>query len=393
MTTVKQYCAARKRAMTFELQHTDPYSDARSGLITTDHGQIKTPIFMPVGTVGSVKGVHFSELRQQVQAQIILGNTYHLYLRPGLEILRKAGGLHRFNTWDRPILTDSGGFQVFSLTGIRKLRREGCEFRSHIDGSKHFFTPENVIDTQRIIGADIMMAFDECPPGQSDWHYAKKSLELTQHWLERCIKQFNTTEPLYGYQQSLFPIVQGCTFKDLRTEAAKQITDLLPQLGCTGVAIGGLAVGEPTEVMYEMIEVVNAILPKDRPRYLMGVGTPQNILEAIELGVDMFDCVMPTRNGRNAMLFTYQGTMNMRNKKWEDDFSPIDPDGCDIDRIHTKAYLHHLFKAQELLAMQIASIHNLAFYLRLVGDARKHIEQGDFTQWKASVISDLGRRI
>ena len=393
MTTVKQYCAARKRAMTFELQHTDPYSDARSGLITTDHGQIKTPIFMPVGTVGSVKGVHFSELRQQVQAQIILGNTYHLYLRPGLEILRKAGGLHRFNTWDHPILTDSGGFQVFSLTGIRKLRREGCEFRSHIDGSKHFFTPENVIDTQRIIGADIMMAFDECPPGQSDWHYAKKSLELTQHWLERCIKQFNTTEPLYGYQQSLFPIVQGCTFKDLRTEAAKHITDLLPQLGCTGVAIGGLAVGEPTEVMYKMIEVVNAILPKDRPRYLMGVGTPQNILEAIERGVDMFDCVMPTRNGRNAMLFTYQGTMNMRNKKWEDDFSPIDPDGCDIDRIHTKAYLHHLFKAQELLAMQIASIHNLAFYLRLVGDARKHIEQGDFTQWKASVISDLGRRI
>ena len=393
MTTVKQYCTARKRAMTFELQHTDPYSDARSGLITTDHGQIKTPIFMPVGTVGSVKGVHFSELRQQVQAQIILGNTYHLYLRPGLEILRKAGGLHRFNTWDRPILTDSGGFQVFSLTGIRKLRREGCEFRSHIDGSKHFFTPENVIDTQRIIGADIMMAFDECPPGQSDWQYAKKSLELTQHWLERCIKQFNTTEPLYGYQQSLFPIVQGCTFKDLRTEAAKHITDLLPQLGCTGVAIGGLAVGEPTEVMYKMIEVVNAILPKDRPRYLMGVGTPQNILEAIERGVDMFDCVMPTRNGRNAMLFTYQGTMNMRNKKWEDDFSPIDPDGCDIDRIHTKAYLHHLFKAQELLAMQIASIHNLAFYLRLVGDARKHIEQGDFTQWKASVISDLGRRI
>ncbi len=393
MTTVKQYCAARKRSMTFELQHTDPYSDARSGLITTDHGQIKTPIFMPVGTVGSVKGVHFSELRQQVQAQIILGNTYHLYLSPGLELLRKAGGLHRFNTWDRPILTDSGGFQVFSLTGIRKLRREGCEFRSHIDGSKHFFTPENVIDTQRIIGADIMMAFDECPPGQSDWHYAKKSLELTQHWLERCIKQFNTTEPLYGYQQSLFPIVQGCTFKDLRTEAAKHITDLLPQLGCTGVAIGGLAVGEPTEVMYEMIEVVNAILPKDRPRYLMGVGTPQNILEAIERGVDMFDCVMPTRNGRNAMLFTYQGTMNMRNKKWEDDFSPIDPDGCDIDRIHTKAYLHHLFKAQELLAMQIASIHNLAFYLRLVGDARKHIEQGDFTQWKASVISDLGRRI
>ena len=379
--------------MTFELQHTDPCSNARTGLITTDHGQIRTPIFMPVGTVGSVKGVHFCELREQVNAQIILGNTYHLYLRPGLEILRKAGGLHKFNTWDRPILTDSGGFQVFSLTGIRKLRREGCEFRSHIDGSKHFFTPENVMDTQRIIGADIMMAFDECPPGQSDWQYAKKSLELTQHWLDRCIKRFNETEPLYGYNQSLFPIVQGCTFKDLRSEAAKYITDKLPLLGGTGVAIGGLAVGEPTEVMYEMIEVVNDILPKDRPRYLMGVGTPQNILEAIERGVDMFDCVMPTRNGRNAMLFTYQGTMNMRNKKWEDDFSPIDPDGCDIDRIHSKAYLHHLFKAQELLAMQIASIHNLSFYLRLVSDARTHIEQGDFTQWKASVINDLGRRI
>ena len=374
--------------MTFELQHTDPYSDARTGLITTAHGQIKTPIFMPVGTCGAVKGVHFSELREQVGAQIILGNTYHLYLRPGLEILQKAGGLHQFNTWDRPILTDSGGFQVFSLTGIRKLREEGCEFRSHIDGSKHFFTPENVMDTERIIGADIMMAFDECPPGKSDYQYAKKSLGLTQRWLDRCIKRFNETEPLYGHEQSLFPIVQGCTYKDLRSEAAKFVADK----GADGNAIGGLAVGEPTEVMYEMIEVVNAILPKDRPRYLMGVGTPQNILEAIERGVDMFDCVMPTRNGRNAMLFTYEGTMNMRNKKWEDDFSPIDPDGCAIDRLHTKAYLHHLFKAQELLAMQIASIHNLAFYLRLVGDARQHIEQGDFTQWKRSVIENLGRR-
>ena len=374
--------------MTFELQHTDPYSDARTGLITTAHGQIKTPIFMPVGTCGAVKGVHFSELREQVKAQIILGNTYHLYLRPGLEILQKAGGLHQFNTWDRPSLTDSGGFQVFSLTGIRKLREEGCEFRSHIDGSKHFFTPENVMDTERIIGADIMMAFDECPPGQSDYQYAKKSLGLTQRWLDRCIKRFNETEPLYGHEQSLFPIVQGCTYKDLRSEAAKFVADK----GADGNAIGGLAVGEPTEVMYEMIEVVNAILPKDRPRYLMGVGTPQNILEAIERGVDMFDCVMPTRNGRNAMLFTYEGTMNMRNKKWEDDFSPIDPDGCAIDRLHSKAYLHHLFKAQELLAMQIASIHNLAFYLRLVGDARQHIEQGDFTQWKRSVIENLGRR-
>ncbi|MBQ3624825.1 MAG: tRNA guanosine(34) transglycosylase Tgt [Prevotella sp.] len=375
--------------MTFELQHTDKASDARTGLITTAHGQIKTPIFMPVGTCGSVKGVHFSELTEQVQAQIILGNTYHLYLRPGLDVLKSAGGLHRFNTWDKPILTDSGGFQVFSLTGIRKLREEGCEFRSHIDGSKHIFTPENVMDTERIIGADIMMALDECPPGQSDYQYAKKSLGLTERWLDRCIKRFNETEPLYGYEQSLFPIVQGCTFKDLRSEAAKFVADK----GADGNAIGGLAVGEPTEVMYEMIEVVNAILPKDKPRYLMGVGTPQNILEAIERGVDMFDCVMPTRNGRNAMLFTYQGTMNMRNKKWEKDFSPIDADGCEIDRLHSKAYLHHLFKAQELLAMQIASIHNLAFYLRLVGDARKHIEQGDFTTWKASVIHQLGQRI
>ena len=375
--------------MTFELQHTDNDSDARTGIITTAHGQIKTPIFMPVGTVGSVKGVHFSELREQIHAQIILGNTYHLYLRPGLEVLRAAGGLHQFNTWDRPILTDSGGFQVFSLTGIRKLREEGCEFRSHIDGSKHIFTPENVMDTQRIIGADIMMALDECPPGESDYNYAKNSLALTQRWLDRCIKRFNDTDPLYGYDQALFPIVQGCTYKDLRSEAAKFIADK----GAPGNAIGGLAVGEPTEVMYDMIEVVNAILPKDKPRYLMGVGTPQNILEAIERGVDMFDCVMPTRNGRNAMLFTYNGTMNMRNKKWEMDFSPIDPDGCEIDRIHTKAYLHHLFKAQELLAMQIASIHNLAFYLRLVSDARTHIEQGDFVKWKASIIDQLGKRI
>ena len=374
--------------MTFEVQHIDPQSSARAGLITTDHGQIETPIFMPVGTVGSVKAVHFAELREQVKAQIILGNTYHLYLRPGLDILRKAGGLHRFNTWDRPILTDSGGFQVFSLTGIRKLREEGCEFQSHIDGSKHFFTPENVMDTQRIIGADIMMAFDECPPGNSDYQYAAKSLRLTQRWLDRCVKRFRETEPLYGYRQSLFPIVHGCTYKDLRQDAARHVADI----GADGNAIGGLAVGEPTEVMYEMIEVVNDILPKDRPRYLMGVGTPQNILEGIERGVDMFDCVMPTRNGRNAMLFTYEGTMNMRNKKWEDDFSPIDPDGCDLDRIHSKAYLHHLFKAQELLAMQIASIHNLSFYLRLVGDAREHIRCGDFTAWKRSITDQLGQR-
>lgn len=375
--------------MTFEIQHTDSQSDARTGEIITAHGKIQTPIFMPVGTCGSVKGVHFSELKQQVKAQIILGNTYHLYLRPGLDILNKAGGLHKFNTWNKPILTDSGGFQVFSLTGIRKLKEEGCEFRSHIDGSKHFFTPENVMETERMIGADIMMAFDECPPGNSDYAYAKKSLGLTQRWLERCVKKFKETEPLYGYEQSLFPIVQGCTYRDLRQDAAKHVADI----GADGNAIGGLAVGEPTEVMYEMIEIVNDILPKDKPRYLMGVGTPQNILESIERGVDMFDCVMPTRNGRNAMLFTYQGTMNMKNKKWEYDFSPIDIEGCDVDRIYSKAYLHHLFKAQELLAMQIASIHNLAFYLRLIGDARKHIEQGDFVSWKKSVIDDLGRRL
>ncbi|MBF1549364.1 MAG: tRNA guanosine(34) transglycosylase Tgt [Prevotella salivae] len=375
--------------MTFEVQHTDNASDARAGLITTDHGTIKTPIFMPVGTAGTVKGVHFSELHEQVKAQIILGNTYHLYLRPGLDILRQAGGLHGFNGWELPILTDSGGFQVFSLTGIRKLTEEGCTFQSHIDGSKHMFTPENVMDTERIIGADIMMAFDECPPGKSDYQYAKKSLAMTQRWLDRCIKRFNETEPLYGYNQSLFPIVQGCTYKDLRQEAAKYIADK----GADGNAIGGLAVGEPTEVMYEMIEVVNEILPKEKPRYLMGVGTPQNILEAIERGVDMFDCVMPTRNGRNALLFTYDGTMNMRNKKWENDFTPIDTAGCDVDKRYTKAYLHHLFKAKELLAMQIGSIHNLAFYLRLVTDARRHIEQGDFVSWKKSVIDRLGQRL
>ncbi len=344
---------------------------------------------MPVGTVGSVKAVHFEELRRQVMAQIILGNTYHLYLRPGLDILRKAGGLHEFNGWEKPILTDSGGFQVFSLTGIRKLKEEGCEFRSHIDGSKHFFTPENVMDTERIIGADIIMAFDECAPGEAEYSYAKKSMQMTHRWLDRCIKRFNETEPLYGYNQTLFPIVQGCKYKDLRQESAKFVADK----GADGNAIGGLAVGEPTEVMYEMVEIVNEILPKDKPRYLMGVGTPWNILEGIERGVDMFDCVMPTRNGRNAQLFTYQGTMNMKNKKWEDDFSPIDPDGCDVDLVTSKAYLHHLFKAQEYLGPQIASIHNLAFYLRLVSDARKHIEQGDFTTWKNSVVNDMMRRI
>lgn len=376
--------------MTFELQHTDPQSNARAGILTTDHGQIQTPIFMPVGTVGSVKGLTVRDLKEEVKAQIILGNTYHLYLRPGTEILEKAGGLHKFNGWDGPILTDSGGFQVFSLTGIRKLTEEGCTFRSHLDGSKHMFTPERVMDIERSIGADIIMALDECPPGTSDYTYAKKSLGLTHRWLDRCFKRFNETEPLYGYQQSLFPIVQGCTFKDLRKESAEYIASK----NADGNAIGGLAVGEPAEVMYEMIEVVNEILPKDRPRYLMGVGTPANLLEGIERGIDMFDCVMPTRNGRNACLFTSEGIMNMRNRKWADDFSPIDPNGtAAVDLFYTKAYLHHLFKAQELLALEIASIHNLAFYLWLVGEARKHIIAGDFSTWKSMMVKRVTNRL
>ena len=376
--------------LNFTLQHTDPKTQARAGLILTDHGQIETPIFMPVGTVGSVKAVHLRELKEDIKAQIILGNTYHLYLRPGLEVIEAAGGLHKFNGFDRPMLTDSGGFQVFSLSGIRKLTEQGVEFRSHIDGSKHFFSPERVMDIERSIGADIIMALDECPDGKSDYEYAKKSLKLTENWLDRCIQRFNETEPKYGYHQALFPIVQGCTYTDLRQRAAEYVASK----NAEGNAIGGLAVGEPTEVMYEMIEVVNAILPKDRPRYLMGVGTPQNLLEAIERGVDMFDCVMPTRNGRNAMLFTKHGTMNMRNKKWEMDFTPIDPEGTSyVDTTYTKAYLHHLFKAQELLAMQIASIHNLAFYLWLVGEARQHIIAGDFSIWKSKMVEELGRRI
>ena len=376
--------------MTFELQHTDPLSNARAGVLTTDHGQIQTPIFMPVGTVGSVKGLTVRDLKEEVKAQIILGNTYHLYLRPGTEILQKAGGLHKFNGWDRPILTDSGGFQVFSLTGIRKLTEEGCTFRSHLDGSKHMFTPEKVMDIERSIGADIMMALDECPPGTSDYAYAKKSLGLTHRWLDRCFTRFNETEPLYGYNQSLFPIVQGCTFKDLRQQSA----EFVASKNADGNAIGGLAVGEPAEEMYEMIEVVNEILPKDKPRYLMGVGTPANLLEGIERGVDMFDCVMPTRNGRNACLFTSEGIMNMRNKKWEDDFSPIDPLGtATVDTFYTKAYLHHLFKAQELLALEIASIHNLAFYLWLVGEARKHIINGDFSTWKSMMMRRVTNRL
>ncbi len=376
--------------MTFQIQQTDSLSNARAGLITTDHGQIETPIFMPVGTVGSVKGITDRDLHNDVRAQIILGNTYHLYLRPGTEILEKAGGLHAFNGWDRPILTDSGGFQVFSLSGIRKLTEEGCTFRSHIDGSKHVFTPEKVIDIERSIGADIIMALDECPPGTSDYNYAKKSLGLTHRWLDRCFKRFNETDPLYGYNQSLFPIVQGCTYRDLREQSA----EFVASKDADGYAIGGLAVGEPAEVMYEMVEVVNAILPKDKPRYLMGVGTPANLLEAIGRGVDMFDCVMPTRNGRNAMLFTSKGIMNMRNKKWEDDFSPIDSEGTAwVDTFYSKAYLHHLFKAQELLALQIGSLHNLAFYLWLVGEARKHIIAGDFSVWKPAILKQVTQRL
>lgn len=374
----------------FTLQHTDTNSAARAGSIETDHGTIETPIFMPVGTVGSVKAVHLREIKDDINAQIILGNTYHLYLRPGLEVLEAAGGLHKFNGFDRPILTDSGGFQVFSLTGIRKLTEDGCEFRSHIDGSKHFFSPERVMDIERTIGADIIMAFDECPPGTADYAYAQNSLTLTHNWLERCVTQFNSTLPKYGHHQALFPIVQGCIYKDLRQESARFVTDL----DAEGYAIGGLAVGEPTDVMYEMIEVVNDILPQAKPRYLMGVGTPVNILEGIERGVDMFDCVMPTRNGRNAMLFTSEGIMNMRNAKWAKDFSPVDPNGTSfVDSAYTKAYLHHLYKAKELLAMQIGSIHNLAFYLWLVREARKHILANDFSTWKKMMVENVSRRL
>ncbi|MCQ2331972.1 MAG: tRNA guanosine(34) transglycosylase Tgt [Paludibacteraceae bacterium] len=376
--------------MTFRVEHTDKASDARTGRIQTDHGEILTPIFMPVGTVGSVKGIDVRMLENDVKAQIILGNTYHLYLRPGLDILERAGGLHNFNGWNHPILTDSGGFQVFSLAENRKLTEEGAIFRSHIDGSKHIFTPENVMDIQRRIGADIIMAFDECTPGTAEYDYAKSSMERTQRWLVRCVKRFDETEPFYGYNQTLFPIVQGCVYPKLRSESAKFVADL----GREGNAIGGLAVGEPTEKMYEMIEVVNAILPVDKPRYLMGVGTPDNILEAIERGVDMFDCVMPTRNGRNGQLFTYEGTINIRNAFWADDFSPIDSTSCCwADRYYTKAYLHHLVMCDELLGLEIASLHNLAFYLRLVTDARQHIINGDFIDWKHSVVDNLKRRV
>lgn len=374
--------------MTFQLQYRDPMSKARAGEITTDHGVIRTPIFMPVGTAAAMKGIFHRDVRDEARAEIILANTYHLYLRPGMEILERAGGVHRFSTWEGPMLTDSGGFQVFSLADCRKLKEEGCRFRSHIDGSKHLFTPENVMDTQRTIGADIMMAFDECPPGDAPYDYAAKSLALTERWLDRCFARFAQTAPKWGHSQSLFPIVQGCAYEDLRERAARNVL----QYGADGYAIGGLAVGEPTEVMYRMIEVVNAVLPEDRPRYLMGVGTPQNILEAIGRGVDMFDCVMPTRNGRNGQLFTWEGTINIRNKKWETDFSPIDPAGTTFDRTYSKAYLHHLTVCGEMLAAQIASLHNIAFYLQLVRAAREHIAAGDYVAWKASVIGKLGQR-
>ena len=373
----------------FDLIHTDTRTCARAGVVHTDHGDILTPIFMPVGTVGTVKGVQRHDLEDDIHAQIILGNTYHLYLRPGTQILRQAGGLHRFEGWKRPILTDSGGFQVFSLADIRKMNEEGVQFSSHIDGRKLMFTPESVMDIEREIGADIMMAFDECCPGTADYQYAKKSMERTHRWLERCISRFDSTPDLYDYKQHLFPIVQGCVYKDLRQEAAKYLRDL----DRDGYAIGGLAVGEPTEQMYDMIEVVNDILPHNKPRYLMGVGTPWNILEGIERGVDMFDCVMPTRNGRNGMIFTQNGVMNLRNKKWEDDFTELDPCGTSyVDHHYSRAYVRHLIHAQEMLGLEILSIHNLAFYLWLVGEARKHILVSDYKAWKDDITPGLMQR-
>jgi queuine tRNA-ribosyltransferase len=376
--------------MRFTLQHNDKTSKARAGEITTDHGKILTPIFMPVGTVASVKTVHQRELHEDVKAQIILGNTYHLYLRPKLPILEAAGGLHRFNGWNKPILTDSGGFQVYSLSGSRKITENGVMFQSHIDGSRHLFTPENVMDTQRSIGADIMMAFDECTPFPCEYDYAKNSLDRTHRWLQRCIKQFDNTPSKYDYSQTLFPIVQGSVYKDLRTKSAEFIANL----GREGNAIGGLAVGEPAEQMYEMTELVCDILPKDKPRYLMGVGTPANILESIALGVDMFDCVMPTRNGRNGMLFTSQGIINIKNEKWKADFSPIDPQiGGYVNTFYSKAYVRHLFVADEILGLQIASLQNLSFYLWLVGQARQHIIEGDYKVWKDMMVKQVMQRL
>ncbi len=376
--------------MIFDLEHKDTQTRARAGRITTEHGEIQTPIFMPVGTVGSVKAVHMQELRRDIDAQIILGNTYHLFMRPGLEIIEQAGGLHRFNGWDRPILTDSGGYQVFSLAGTRKIKEEGVTFQSHIDGSRHLFTPENVVDIQRTIGADIVMAFDECTPGNADYDYARLSMERTHRWLARGYGRFLETEPKYGYSQTFFPIVQGCVYEDLRRQSAEFVRGF----DAEGYAIGGLAVGEPTEKMYEMVELVNGILPEDRPRYLMGVGTPANILENIARGVDMFDCVMPTRNGRNGMIFTEEGIINFKNRKWATDFSPIqEGTGCFVDEQYTKAYLRHLFVAGELLAMQIASIHNLAFYLRLVRQARQRIVDGTFGDWYKEMAVKTMRRL
>lgn len=377
-------------ALSFQLQHTDSESKARAGIITTDHGQIETPIFMPVGTAGSVKALTIEQLHKEVKAEIILGNTYHLYLRPGTEVLEAAGGLHKFNGWDKPILTDSGGYQVFSLANNRKIKEEGVVFQSHIDGSKHLFTPESVMDIQRSIGGDIIMAFDECPPYPSDYDYAKKSMELTHRWLERCIKQFHATPDKYGYTQNLFPIVQGSTFKDLRIASSQFIAST----NLTGCAIGGLSVGEPEEMMYEFTELCCDELPVQKPRYLMGVGTPWNLLECIALGVDMFDCVMPTRNGRNAMLFTSKGVINIDNKKWEKDFSPID-DGidCEMSNYYSKAYLRHLIKAKEITGLTIASVHNLAFYLWLMKQARQHILAGDFVSWKKEMVEVMKSRL
>lgn len=375
--------------MDFKLQRTSENSRARAGFITTDHGKIETPIFMPVGTAGSVKGIHTRDLEEDIKAQIILGNTYHLYLRPGIDVIENAGGLHKFNRWQGPILTDSGGYQVFSLGDIRKLSEEGARFQSHIDGSYHMFTPENVMDIQRTIGADIIMAFDECSPGDADYTYAKNSLELTQRWLERCFLRFNQTEPKYGYRQTLFPIVQGNTFEDLRKTAVAHVKNF----DADGYAIGGLSVGEAEEVMYEMTEVCTADLPSNKPRYLMGVGTPVNILESIERGIDMFDCVMPTRNGRNGMLFTANGIINIKNKKWENDHSPIDENGHSFVDQYSKSYLRHLIISNEMLGAQIASQHNLAFYLWLVKVARRNILDGNFESWKKDMIIRLKERL
>lgn len=376
--------------MHFELIHTDINTKARAGKFHTDHGVIETPIFMPVGTAGTVKGVHQHELNDAIQAQIILGNTYHLFLRPGLDVIEGAGGLHKFIGWEKPMLTDSGGYQVYSLSGVRKLTEEGVRFQSHIDGSYHHFTPENVVDTQRIIGADIIMALDECTPYPCDYNYAKKSMHMTHRWLQRGINRFNETEPRYGHQQFFFPIVQGSVYKDLREESAETIASH----NAVGNAIGGLSVGEPDEDLYGMTDLVCSILPKDKPRYLMGVGTPQNLLECIALGIDMFDCVMPTRNARHGLLYTSEGTMNMKNKKWEKDYSPLDENGTSyVDKVYTKAYVRHLIKSNELLGAQIASIHNLAFYLALVKEARIQIINGTFNTWKNQLIPKLERRL